>query len=322
MHSKQQHYVPRCLLKNFAKGKKPQIWVYDKHADTIFRTNIKNVAAERGFYDLSVDDNLLTVEPSLAHLESHASSIISTLINTKNLGRLDVRQRTILSVFLAVQFVRTKEHRVRFDVLGDLFIDKLKERGASDEETQQLIGGTVDSKRFGLRSILDTKRFIPHFLNKAWALFETGISTPLYVSDNPITLHNKLDHEPYGNLGLSVRGIEIYVPLSTTLCLGLLCPSIGNEYVKAYDNFRLIDEILPGKADQLLKNSKRAREFCEGVVSGTSISLEAENVSMLNSLQVLYSSRFVYCETNNFDLVKRMIANNEAHRHGLRPKAE
>ena len=55
MSKELQHYVPRFLLKNFAKGKKPQIFVYDKSNDKQFKTNIKNIAAETGFYDIKVD---------------------------------------------------------------------------------------------------------------------------------------------------------------------------------------------------------------------------------------------------------------------------
>jgi hypothetical protein len=40
---------------------------------------------------------------------------------------------------------------------------------------------------------------------------------------------------------------------------------------------------------------------------------------MVNSLQVMYSSRFVYCETNEFALVEMMIRNNPKYREALRP---
>ena len=67
MPGEQHHYVPRFLLRNFTQGKKPQIFVYDKSNDKQFRTNIKNVAAESGFYDIEVEDGFLTLEPGLAH---------------------------------------------------------------------------------------------------------------------------------------------------------------------------------------------------------------------------------------------------------------
>ena len=68
-----------------------------------------------------------------------------------------------------------------------------------------------------------------------------------------------------------------------------------------------------------MQNAKETRLYCEGVVFGTPISVVADEVTMLNSLQVMYSSRFVYCEYENFSLVKRMIQDNEKYREGLKP---
>ena len=62
-----------------------------------------------------------------------------------------------------------------------------------------------------------------------------------------------------------------------------------------------------------------ARAFCDGMVSGTPIRIIEDNVTMLNSLQVMYSSRFVYCETDSFELVERMLSDNKKFREGLKP---
>ena len=64
-----QHYVPRFILKNFncgRKGKKPQVWVFDKHTGNKFRSNIENVAAENSFYDFNFEGIELTVEQTLS----------------------------------------------------------------------------------------------------------------------------------------------------------------------------------------------------------------------------------------------------------------
>ena len=59
-------------------------------------------------------------------------------------------------------------------------------------------------------------------MDKAWMLLESVPGIPFFTSDNPIALHNTNDYWPYGNLGLSVKGIEIYFPISSTLCLNLI----------------------------------------------------------------------------------------------------
>src|SRR5713101_7743636 len=93
MPKEQQHYVPQIFLKNFLAGKKPFIWVYDKATDRIFQTNIRNVAAEKGFYDLEVDNAVLTVESELANLEAHTSNILKTLLREKTIHALGVCPR-------------------------------------------------------------------------------------------------------------------------------------------------------------------------------------------------------------------------------------
>jgi hypothetical protein len=201
-------------------------------------------------------------------------------------------------------------------------IETLRERGARGRdiaELAQVPHAISDGRLAGIKSIHEVRDFVPHFLSKVWVLFETVSVNPFYISDNPITLHNRTDHRPYGNLGLAVQGIEVYMPISSTLCLGLLCPSIAQEYRTAHENLRRLDQFAPRLADTFMKNAKETRVFCEGVVSGTPIPVVEDNVTMLNSLQVIYSSRFVYCECKNFSLVKRMIQDNEKYREGLKP---
>ncbi len=318
----QHHYVPRFLLKNFAHGKNPQIYVYDKSDDRSFRTNIRNVAAERGFYDLESGDSVLTIEPSLAHLEANSSRVLKKVLRQRTLRCLDADGVAILAAFVAVQFVRTKEHRLRFEHLSELFAERLREMGTTEANIEELVKGPPDpreEKLFGFRAVVGVKDIIPHFLNKAWVLFETNRKSPFFISDNPATLHNEIDHSPYGNIGLTVRGIEIYFPLSTTVCLGLLCPSIAVEFEKAKRNLKLLDEVTPGLADKSMNNPAAARAFCEGLATGTPIQIVEDNVTMMNSLQVAYSTRFVYCETDTFALVERMIRDNEKYRNALRP---
>lgn len=322
MAGDQHHYVPRFLLRNFTRGARSRIWVYDKATDRTFHTNVKNVAAEKGFYDLELNDSVITFEPSLASLETRTSGLFEVFAREKRLSNIDATSRALLAEFIAVQFVRTKEHRLRFEHLGTLLAKALRERGAGEEDIRKLVQepqGPEAAKLAGLRALLESRRLVPPLLSKAGVLFETKPEMPLYISDNPVTMHNEMDHGPYGNLGLMVKGIEVYLPISTTLCLGLLCPSIAEEFQKAHRNLRLLDRFAPGAADALLSQPRDARAFCEGLINGTPIPIVEDNVAMLNSLQVMYSSRFVYCGSDSFALVKRMIRDNAKYREGLKP---
>lgn len=309
-------------MKNFAHGKKPKIFVYDKSNDKRFHTNIKNVAAENGFYDVEVEDGVLTMEPGLAHLEANTSGIIKKLTEDKNIKSLNEVEVAKLALFFAVQFVRTKEHRVKFEHLGKQIAQKLRDMNVSEEKIKESIRtseGVPEDKLFGLRSLVKAHEFVPHFLNKAWVLLETTPRNPFFISDNPIGLHNDMEFGPYGNLGLAVKGIQIYFPISSTLCLNLLCPTIAEEFINAYDNLKRLGQATPGHADSAMKRPALTRAFCDGLMNGKPIKVVNDNVTMINSLQVVYSSRFVYCESNGFELVERMIRDNQKYREGLKP---
>ncbi len=319
MTGEQQHYVPRFLLKNFAHGQKPKIFVYDKSNDRQFHTNIRNVAAERGFYDLDVQGATLTMEPGLADLEATASKAVRRLIQQQNLKAMEKHEIMVLAVFMAVQFVRTKELRLRFEQLVSSFTQKLRDMGISEKEIQDSMGteaSVAEDKVFGLSFLQEAKAFVPHFLNKAWLLLRNTTNNPLFISDNPIVLHNELNHRPYGNLGVAVRGIEIYFPVSSTLCLNLLCPTTAREFMTTYESLTMTDPAASGSGDRTMRELAMAKAFYMGLTSGVPIQLTEDNVTMINSLQVTYSSRFVYCKRRAFELVQRMITDNPKYRQG------
>lgn len=313
MPKDKQHYVPQFLLKRFATGKKgnPKIFVYDKSNNNEFLANVKNVAAEGSFYDLEVDDYILTLEKGLSHLESNTSPVIKEILKKKTLKVLNDEKIAILAVFLAVQFVRTKEYRLKFQHAKEQLIHKLKSMNIPEDVINKQLNNpnNVDeNKLIGIDSIIRIEKIVPHFLDKTWLLFETTNKHPFYISDNPLTLHNDINHKPYGNLGLTAQGIQIYLPISTTMCLALFCPSITEQFIKAHDNI----------AVSLFKkdNTNGMRDFYNGIVHRSPIQTVEENVVMMNSLQVISSSRFVYCEKKSFSLVEGMISDNKKFRKG------
>lgn len=68
---------------------------------------------------------------------------------------------------------------------------------------------------------------LPEFVNKSLILYSTTEDHPFYISDNPVVLFNLNQAPRRSTLGLRTRGIQVYLPISSTLCLGFLCPSIN-----------------------------------------------------------------------------------------------
>lgn len=317
MAGENQHYVPRFILKKFSSGKKPKIWAFDKTNDKTFHTNIKNIASETDFYEFKIPEEEKTIsvsmEKNLSNIEAMASSVFKEICKEKNLKELSKEHGSILVLFVTVQFVRTKEYRERILQLGDILKEKVKSIGATKEQIDDLIGDDEENETLlGLSAFKNISHFLPRFADKAWLLFETTKDAPFYISDNPVVLHNQNDYSPYGSLGISVKGIEIYFPISSTLCLVIYCPSIADTIMESAERIENLN--LPSLDDVM----QSTMDIAHGLRNGSSISINTDHVKMLNSLQVTFSTRYVYSEDGDFDLVKEMVTNNESYRTALR----
>jgi len=286
-----QHYVPQFLLRNFTVlGKPNQIIVFDKQSGRTFPTNIKNVAAEKGFYDFVLKDYEMTLEPSLSNLEGQAAAVLDKVIANEAVTCITDEERITLAFFIAVQFVRVKGHRARWDDIGEKLMKRL-EPEASDELKQEMRRAQDLSHVSYMKTITDCHEYVPYLLGKIWTLQKTTTAQPFVISDCPVTLHNTVNHRPYGNIGFAVRGIEIYLPLSKTLTLGLWCPSLG-ERMDA-DTLRQIEE-------------------------GAPLVCSNDNVVYLNHLQIRYAERHVMSSKDDFDLARQMISDNAHIKSGPR----
>jgi hypothetical protein len=162
------------------------------------------------------------------------------------------------------------------------------------------------SKAFVLSQMIEaTKEFHVHFSRKAHILMETPKGEVFYVGDNPIVLHNSKHFGPYGNLGLAVPGIEIYLPITPHLTVAMFHPSVLAEYIQELRKLRAFPPI-----------RHEAIEHAEALIlaarTGAALQLAAENVMFMNSLQVRYSSRFIMSNQREFSLVERMLADGAA----------
>jgi hypothetical protein len=119
---------------------------------------------------------------------------------------------------------------------------------------------------------------LPHLLDKSWILLAAAPGTVFWVGDHPVALANNVNPGDgiRGTLGLAVRGIEVYLPISSQLTLGCLCPSIQEMFIAA--KVRLIAPKL---------HAGRVDEFLRAFAGVATLNLDSENVKYHNSLQVI-----------------------------------
>jgi hypothetical protein len=110
---KNQHYVPKFLLKNFSSHSGTHIWTFDKIAvakkwKAIDELSIKSVASDEYFYDRGVDHEHDSFEYQLGQIENGIAPIISRLISSHDLFQLSGDEKELLALFISLQMLRTK----------------------------------------------------------------------------------------------------------------------------------------------------------------------------------------------------------------------
>jgi len=299
-----QHYVPQFLLRGFASTKRKQVYVFDKSNDNEFRSSVRNLACQRDFYDPELDEWLRL-------LEEWSAPIIQSIRAKKTLRHLGEAEKRWLASFVAVQQVRTVHQRAVLDHINKSLVNVLRETGA---DPNSLVEGFHEMTDFEVREHTNASMkglafdLLPYVLKKDWILFSAAHSTEFWIADHPVTLANNLNPGDgfRGTLGFGVPGIEIYLPLSSDLMLGCLCPTIQALM------FASLQKQVPGVP--------RADEYLKAFAGLTTLQLQPENVEYHNSLQVLYAERFIYSEHGAFGMAREMISCDESLRKGRRPE--
>lgn len=317
-----QHTVPRFLLKHFSspgKGKRQRLYAFDKAAGRAYATTPDDATVRNTFYNLDNHPQRLSLEPLLGIYEHEAAPVIADLQRHKDIRRLTEGERYKLAVFVAVQRARTFGELERISGMISVLTDKMEAIGSTKEQALEALGLSYegDTRDIFLRQLVQQVPHIEHLLNKDWYLVETKPEHPFYVSDNPVVLKNSNDFGPYGNIGLAVRGIQIYLPLSSTLMLAMHCPSIREQKVREKQDL----QNLLARAPHLIPRHMHPFEMLSHVSRFTDyllMPLTAEHVTHYNALQVEYAEQYVFCGENDFSLLERMLADDDRYRTGPR----
>ena len=319
--AKIQHYVPKFLLRNFGVGKKDRVWVYDKLSGQAFQSNAKNVACENRFYNFEKEGEFFSLESSLSKIETQAKPVIDKILNTDSVSKIEVSDLGILACFLSIQFVRTKAFRSQWADLPKAIRENFESMGdevAPGSQAEELTRQPSENqiKLEHARMLVDAPElYAPHFLDKSWFLARTTKSNPFILGDNPITLQNSIPMEPYSNIGLAVRGIEIYFPISATRAIGMWCPSVSQKFISSAEKIRGLPESLVAAH---LKNPQGILEIDSALRGKSTLFYESKHVMNFNSLQVARSERYLFSSTNDFSLAEKMINTNPDLKFGPR----
>ena len=286
MRTKQEHFVPQSYLRRFTSDGK-SIHVLNKPDLRIFTTNVRNIAGEKGFYDLASEEakdmgsDPQETDNALTRLEPKFKDAIDAVLERADAGEsavLDDRLRRDLAHFLVIQNMRTRERRATtqqtFEKLGETLAKRFPDLKDSS------IAAGADEQRLSL--FQTAQLFDPEvlrvltsaLLDHIWYLGRSPAEAVLYTSDHPFVRRAHYQDAHRSNLGLASPGIELACPLNSLYVLVLM----DRVAFRTYENM-----------DDKMQD------------------LQAENVIYFNSLQVFQSYRQVYCAAANaFDLAIRI----------------
>jgi hypothetical protein len=321
-----QHYVPKFMLRRFSDTR-DLVHAFDKHEDKVFAfsTSKKSkvgVAAERAIYDFEFQGVPMTLESSLSSLETKAAEVTAKIIQSRKIDPEWHMDKAILASFLAVQLVRTKSIMATLDDLSDRMENYFRSEGVPDEffEPEPEVGDKANARKAHYARMITNapKDLAPLLIDKVWHLLQTEESAPFLLGDHPVARFNALGAGGRRTSGLRSKGVQIYFPLSPTLAVCLMCKTYLDTMIDGIERIDRLTAAKMGNATELRKLRSETMPLIETMLTGGMVKCRRESVEHFNSLQIIEAERYVFSRKSDFPLTKKMIAADDATRHGPR----
>jgi hypothetical protein len=331
---RRHHSVPRFLLQGFAvkKGNAYQTRVFDKRDARSFPASIRDVMVERDFNSIKTEAGVISLETYISNIEDAVAPIVAKLVKAEKASVLTGAEKQHIALFVALQLVRGTGYRAQFLDLAKQFRDVLERRAGEYADQLPNVPDDDAVKLQALHTIAKSlPEFAAHLRHKDMLIFRAPKNRGFLIGDNPVVMDNHRDFGFYGNIGLAVAGIQIYLPLSESIALGLWAPDIREEMKTRMEDVRKSKERISALAtignDLIRSNARAALAEVEAKASeiehrirrmdeGGPIHCDEENMDRFNSMQIYYAERFLASADGNFDLPKRMMVEVPKVREG------
>ena len=257
----------------------------------------------------------MSAESALSSLEGAASAAINKLLRELSIKVMTKDEIGVLALFIGTQMLRVTQHVDTIFQITELI---RKKWGALPGMPDNEMDSRKQAREAMVQSLDIAFDLLPDLLNKTWLLFRACPNSAFYISDNPVAMHN-IHRNPWrGSLGVAVKGIEIYLPLSPTVTLALYCKSHEEGWRLTSTKEEVLRSagiiVPPG-----FESQKAAfAELIRGLETGTPIQVSAKVNAFQNELQIWNSSRFVFSNKADFALVRDSIKLSPALKHGPR----
>jgi hypothetical protein len=312
------HYVPRLLLSGFSREQK--IWLFDKHTNKAFQTNIVNAFVEGDFNTVSGDNFKIEGEDFFGSVETAAAPIVRELRAKSEVRNLSNDEIATLATFVALQHLRSKQSRRFFSI----FREEIQRRFPGIPQSQFDLPGfaPAEADKFASLDFISNalSDITKHILDKDLLIVEVGETQSFWISDHPVILNNDNPSSPYrSNLGFGVNGIQIYLPISSTQAVAFFCPSIklemeaglkniADKLAAAFTGRRIVNAAGQEVRIEELQRMKQnlTDRFCD-MYKNKKARFNADNTIFFNSAQLRTAHRFIASIENDFALALEML---------------
>lgn len=226
--TKNQHYVPQCLLKHFGsdpkKGKK--INVFDIERSVVrYNQSIKEVFSQNYFYG---EDN--KVEAFMAKIEGSASKVLDKIVA----GDFTIADEDVLTLhmFILSLFHRTPEATKRvIEFVNSLFESVMREfLSLNGFDPKEASAGRLNFYQDQLASEITVLGVLNAVILRdlEYHIIKNETKSEFYISDHPVFIYNWLyrELEDHRVTSITATGLQIFLPLSPQITLCLYDPKV------------------------------------------------------------------------------------------------
>jgi len=289
---------------------------------------------ERDYNNVRIDDTVISFENRFTHIENLAAPVIARIIEYKNIDSLSDDDLAKLHLFVVVQLLRSKSRRLDQDVV----VNEVRKRWPDAKINPQpdRISDVELAKLAALKATFEKLDELARPLAlKHLLLMVRDCKDTLYISDNPLVMHNQRTFGPYGNIGLLVPDVEIYYPLSPDVVLTYLCPSsLADAQDKQTEAERYADSFFARKVlsptgisqadlatlERIRAEIRRSKDYNRLIRECRVVPMDEQNVLYVNSLQLSSSHRFIAASSPDFHFAKRALQERPHWKEGVRIK--
>ena len=231
---KNQHYVPKCYLRNFANGENSIATFMHSKQKFVQFASLDSVVAEEYFYGKD-----LLIEKMFSKFEGMWAEAFKTLISNKDVSDKELFE-TIYHIIAFIAFQHSRTRRVydtQFEFkqyLTQYTIQHSASQAAADQIIDQYFPADLNLMEAPVSAGFSN---IDTFRDLSLLFIENDSSIPFITSDNPVVLYNPflISHNYQGNYGLNAVGLCLFLPLSPKIGICLFDPktyySTNNDIV-------------------------------------------------------------------------------------------